>query len=110
MSAIKAVATGVAALFFLMGLVIILMNYMLLFKRLISKPDERQPSMIPVVGGVLCSLSLHVYFQLPTLPQTTWSWYALLPMVLDPGGLVFLPVEIALYLAGRGLRKLLGKR
>lgn len=104
------VAKVVIGLFFLLGLAIILANYQLLFKRLLSKPGARLPSMVPIAGGVICALSLHAYFQLPTLPKTTWSWHALLPLALDPGGVVFFAVELSAIVAWQTLARLLPRK
>lgn len=102
----RAAAIVVVGLFFTLGLVIILANYQLLFKRLASKPGARLPSMVPIAGGLLCALSLHAYFQLETLPKSTWSWHALWPLALDPGGVVFFAAELGAVVAWQNLRKL----
>jgi hypothetical protein len=90
----KALAFAVCGVLGLLAAVIIFSNYSLLLKEYASKPGARVPSRIPIAGGVLGSLALYVYVQIPALPQQTWSWWILLPLALDPGGLLFFVVEV----------------
>lgn len=90
----NALALAVCGVLGLLSAVIILSNYSLVFEEYITKPRARVPSRIPIAGGLLGSLALLTYVQLPALPQQAWSWWILLPLALDPGGVPFFLVEI----------------
>lgn len=78
----------------LLAAAIILSNWSLVLREYGGKPGARLPSRIPIAGGLLGSLALLTYVQLPALPQQAWSWWILLPLALDPGGVPFFLVEI----------------
>jgi hypothetical protein len=83
-------------LFFLGGLIA---HYQILRRSLRAKPDERVPSNMGFVPGVVGSVT--VFFTLPALARygvdIPWSWlWILLPLVIDPyciGGLVLLALR-----------------
>ena len=80
-------------LFFLGGLIA---HYQILRQSMRAKPDERLPSNMGFVPGVVGSVT--VFFCLPALAKygvdVPWPWlWILLPLVIDPyclGGLVLL--------------------
>jgi hypothetical protein len=83
-------------LFFLAGLAA---HYQILRRSLRAKPDERLPSNMGFIPGVVGSIS--VFFTLPAAARygvdVPWPWlWILLPLVIDPyciGGLVLLALR-----------------
>ena len=83
-------------LFFLAGLIA---HYQILRRSLKAKPDERIPSSMGFVPGVVGSLT--VFFTIPALARhgldVPWPWlWIALPLVIDPyciGGLVLLALR-----------------
>ena len=83
-------------LFFLAGLVA---HYRIFRQSLRPKPDERLPSNMGFIPGVVGSIS--VFFTLPAVARygvdVPWPWlWILLPLVVDPyciGGLVLLALR-----------------
>lgn len=87
---------SMGGLFFLAGLIA---HYQILRQSLKAKPDERVPSNIGFVPGVVGSIT--VFFSLPALERhgvdVPWPWFwIILPLVIDPycaGGLVLLALR-----------------
>ena len=83
-------------LFFLGGLVA---HYQIFRQSLRAKPDERLPSNMGFIPGVVGSIT--VFFSVPALArhgvEVPWPWlWILLPLVIDPyciGGLVLLALR-----------------
>lgn len=80
-------------LFFLAGLAA---NWQVLRRTLKAKPEDRAPSSMRIVPGVVGSVT--VFFTIPALARygidIPWPWlWIILPLVMDPycvGGLVLL--------------------
>jgi hypothetical protein len=93
---LELILLSMAWLFFLAGLAA---NYQVLRKSLKAKPDERLPSSLGVIPGVVGSIT--VFFTIPALAKygvdVPWPWlWILLPLLVDPyclGGLVLLLVR-----------------
>jgi hypothetical protein len=80
-------------------LAVLVAHYQILRKSLRAKPDERLPSNMGFIPGVVGSIS--VFFTLPAVARygvdVPWPWlWILLPLVIDPyciGGLVLLALR-----------------
>jgi len=75
----RALAWSLVAVLGALSLCCIAANYSLVWRELRSKPEEKMPSKIPIIGGLLGFLAL--WF----CPLPGWSRYAWLPPALDPG-------------------------
>ena len=93
---LELISISMGWLFFLGGLVA---HYQILCQSLRAKPDERLPSNMGFVPGVVGSIT--VFFSLPALARhgvdVPWPWlWILLPLLLDPycaGGLVLMALR-----------------
>lgn len=83
---------------FLMGaasVTAIFANYSLLIREIRTKFRERQPSNIPVVGGLFGALAIYAAARITAIDASiragsqqatpAWASYAWLPVILDPG-------------------------
>lgn len=102
----KALALAVCGGLGLLAAIIILSNWSLVLREYTGKPGARVPSRIPIAGGLLGSLAILIYVQLPVLPRQTWSWWILLPLALDPGGVPFFLVELGCVVIAQRVRRL----
>jgi hypothetical protein len=67
----------ISTLFFIIGFWIIIQNWILVFKYILTK--KKQPSWIPLAGGFILMLSLGIQ------PFEDFSKYWLIPFILDWG-------------------------
>lgn len=63
----------------------ILGNYLLMWRELRAKRDEKIPSLIPIMGGMTGYVAVRAFFLLQTPPNLSHSWHFFLPALLDPG-------------------------
>ena len=83
-------------MFFVPGAAMITINYYLLIKtiknsKLPEEERERIPSGAPLYGGLLCGFGILVAMHLKH------PWIALIPPILDPGGVVWLIYASIIY-------------
>lgn len=99
----KTFAWTVAGILGALGALVMALNWTLIWRGLRAKPDEKVPSLIPIVGGALGYFAVKLYFAGLTPPRTEWSWWYLAPVLADPG--CYLSSTLIMLAAGKMRRR-----